>query len=142
MKQLFLLLTVLVFFGSVQFSCTTQKSNAPEKVGLASDTLVVAGKKMQEYINNGKLAGISTLIYKNGEIIQRENHGFADLEKQKPLADNTIYRIYSMTKPITAVALMTLFDEGKFHLDDAVAKYIPEFEGAQVYNAETKTLEP
>jgi len=58
------------------------------------------------------------------------------------MSDSTIFRIFSMTKPITAVALMTLFDEGKFQLDDKVSKYIPEFSGAMVYNAETKTLEP
>jgi CubicO group peptidase (beta-lactamase class C family) len=56
--------------------------------------------------------------------------------------ETAIFRIYSMTKPITAGALMTLFDEGKFTLDDKVSKFIPEFEGAMVYNAETKTLEP
>lgn len=143
MKQLLLVFAVLLIFGSSQYSCTTnKKANSPENVGLSSDTLVLAGKKMQEYIDSGKLAGISTLIYKNGQIVQRENMGFANIENQIPIKDNTIYRIYSMTKPITAVALMTLFDEGKFQMEDKIAKYIPEFEGAQVYNTETKTLEP
>lgn len=143
MKQLLLILTVVMFFGAVQLSCTSsQKSNSAEDVSLSADTLKLATQKMQEYIDNGKLAGISTLIYANGETVVRENFGYADIENQKPIQDNTIYRIYSMTKPITAVALMTLFDEGKFQLDDKVSKYIPEFEGAQVYNAETKTLEP
>src|SRR5690606_33116703 len=82
------------------------------------------------------------LIYKDGKTVYRENFGYADLDAQKPMEDNTIFRIFSMTKPITAVALMTLYDEGKFELDDKVADYIPEFAETQVYNPETKSLEP
>ena len=76
-------------------------------------------------------------------IAERANFGFADIENQKPIADNTIYRIYSMSKPITVVALMTLYDEGKFQLDDKVSKYIPEYAGIKVYTANAKgfTLE-
>ena len=76
------------------------------------------------------------MIYKNGEIVYREEFGYSGLSEKKPM------RMFSMTKPVTTVALMTLFDEGKFALDDKVSKYIPEFTGAMVYNAETKTLEP
>jgi CubicO group peptidase (beta-lactamase class C family) len=128
---------------SFSFPAILQKKSNPQvKAGLSTDTLELASKKMQEYIDNSKLAGISTLINVDGETIVRENFGYSNIENQKPIEDNTIYRIFSMTKPITAVALMTLFDEGKFALDDKVSQYIPEFEGAQVYNAETKTLEP
>ena len=65
----------------------------------------------------------------------REDFGYSGLNEKKPMNDSTIFRMFSMTKPVTAVALMTLFDEGKFQLDDKVAKYIPEFTGAMVYNA-------
>jgi CubicO group peptidase (beta-lactamase class C family) len=106
----------------------------PEDVGLSSDSLELASKKMQEYIDSGRLAGISTLIIKNGVQVQLENFGYSDIENQKPIEDNTIYRMFSMTKPITAAALMTLYDEGKFKLDDRVADYIPEFEGLKVFN--------
>lgn len=143
MKNNYLLLLILVSLISVQFSCVqTEKSIRYKKVGLSSDTLELASLKMKEYIDSGKLAGISTLIVKNGDVVHRENFGYSDMDNQKPIEDKTIYRIFSMTKPITAVALMTLFDEGKFELDDKLSKYIPEFKGAQVYNAETKTLEP
>ena len=106
----------------------------PEDVGLSSDSLELASKKMQEYIDSGRLAGISTLIIKDGVQVQQENFGFADIENQKPIEYNTIYRMFSMTKPITAAALMTLYDEGKFKLDDRLADYIPEFEGLKVFN--------
>ena len=141
MKRIFLPATGLICIILLQVSCVN-KSVTPDSVGLSGDTLQLATKKMQEYIDNGKLAGISALVYKNGETVYRENFGYANLNEKKPMGDSTIFRIFSMTKPITAVALMTLFDEGKFQLDDKVSKYIPEFKGAMVYKAETKTLEP
>jgi len=106
----------------------------PAKVGLSGDTLKAATQKMQEYIENGKLAGISVMVIKEGSVVQRENFGFADIENSLPIKDNTIFRIFSMTKPVTAVALMTLYDEGKFDLDDRVSEYIPEFENVMVYS--------
>ncbi len=133
------LAALLVLIASCgQGSLTT----TPEKVGLSSDTLALAAQKMQEYIDNGKLAGIATLVMKDGKIVSREEYGFANLEEQQPFEENSIVRIFSMTKPVTAVALMTLFDEGKFQLDDKVSTYIPEFEDVMVYNPETKSLDP
>ena len=120
----------------------TTLSSTPEKVGLSSDTLELASQKMQEYIDNGKLAGIATLVMKDGKIIHRERFGFANIEEQKPVEENSIFRIFSMTKPITAVALMTLYDEGKFELDDKLSRHIPEFTDVMVYNDETQSLEP
>jgi len=114
-----------VLFTAYLFSCT--RTVTPESLGLSSDTLKAAEQAMQTYIDDGKLAGISTMIIKNGVTIERANFGFADLEQQKAVNDSTIFRIFSMTKPITAVALMTLYEEGKFKLDDPVSKYIPEF---------------
>jgi CubicO group peptidase (beta-lactamase class C family) len=141
MKRIFLPVISLMYIILLQVSCVN-KSVTPDSVGLSGDTLQLATKKMQEYIDNGKLAGISVLVHKNGETVYRENFGYANMNEKKPMSDSTIFRIFSMTKPVTAVALMTLFDEGKFQLDDKVSKYIPEFEGAMVYNPETKTLEP
>ena len=115
------------------FSCQPEKAAlTPESVGLSGDSLRLAEIKMQEYIDSGKFAGIATLIMKNGKIIQRANFGYADLENKKAIEDSTIFRIFSMTKPITAVALMTLYDEGKFQLDDKVSTFIPEFSRTMV----------
>jgi CubicO group peptidase (beta-lactamase class C family) len=141
MKRIFLPVISLLCIILLQVSCVN-KSVTPDSAGLSGDTLRLATKKMQEYIDNNKLAGISVLVHKNGETVYRENLGYANLNEKKPMSDSTIFRIFSMTKPITAVALMTLFDEDKFQLDDKVSKYIPEFKGAMVYNAVTKTLEP
>ena len=124
---------LLIFSFFILNSCTENvKSVTPESVGLSSDTLKVAETKMQEYIDQGKLSGISTMVIKNGITVERANFGFADIENNKPIEDNTISRIFSMTKPITAVALMTLYDEGKFQLDDKISKYIPELSNLKV----------
>lgn len=126
-------------------SCTQQFSTAtPESLGLSSDTLALAEELMQEYVDQGKWAGISTLVLKEDKIVQRGLYGFANLEKEQAVEEQSIFRIFSMTKPVTTVALMTLYDEGKFELDDAVSKYIPEFRDVQVYQTLTDppSLEP
>jgi CubicO group peptidase (beta-lactamase class C family) len=142
MKRKILSAAILFAIIITQFSCTQTGKSSVENIGLSGDTLTLATEKLQTYIDNEKLGGISALIYKNGETVYRENFGYLNLNEKKSMDETAIFRIYSMTKPITAVALMTLFDEGKFALDDKVSKYIPEFDGAMVYNAETKTLEP
>lgn len=127
----------LLFLGLIITAAACEHNSVdiatPESVGLSSDTLKIAENKMQEYIDNGKLAGISTLVVKDGKVVQRSNFGFTDIKAQSPIEDNTIFRIFSMTKPVTAVALMTLYDEGKFKLDDKVSTYIPEFKDTKVF---------
>ncbi|MFW5774529.1 MAG: serine hydrolase domain-containing protein, partial [Tangfeifania sp.] len=143
MKNILTAFVLIISSLTIQFSCSSPGKNAqPEDVGLSADTLNAASREMEQYIDNGKLAGISTLVFKEGAVVHRKNYGYADLENQEPVTDSTIFRIYSMTKPVTAAALMTLYDEGKFQLDDKVSEYLPEFEGMMVYNAETKSEEP
>ena len=94
---------------------------------------------MQGYIDNHLQAGISVMVIKDGKTAVRENFGYADVENNMKVKDNTVFRIFSMTKPITAVALMKLYDEGKFDIDDKISKYIPDFEWAMVYSPELGT---
>lgn len=118
-------------------SCTQSlKVVTPEKVGMSSDSLALASQTISDYVESGDLAGISVMVIKDGKLVQRDNFGYADIKNKASIEDNTIFRIYSMTKPVTAVALMTLYDEGKFDLDDKVSEYIPEFENMMVYNSE------
>jgi CubicO group peptidase (beta-lactamase class C family) len=126
----YLVLGMLILFAACNQG---KKIVTPESVGLSGDTLNLAAQKIQEFIDSGKWAGITTLIMKNGSVVYRERFGYNDLENQEPIEENTIFRIFSMTKPITTVALMTLYDEGKFKLDDKVADYIPEFKETLVY---------
>lgn len=135
----------LIFICILLFAISCQKNNEDQAKGLASfspDTLKLAGDLIQQLIDSGKYTGIYTLVEKDGEIIENKSYGFSDVEQQKVYDENTIVRIFSMTKPVTAVALMILFDEGKIGLDDKVSKFIPEFGQVEVYNDEMKSLEP
>lgn len=115
-------------------SCSQgNKVVVPERYGMSSDSLEKAKNLMQALVDEGEIAGVSLLVSKDGATVQKEYIGFADVENEVPIEENTIFRIYSMSKPVTAVALMTLHDEGKFELDDKVSKYIPEFEFMMVY---------
>lgn len=87
------------------------------------------------YLDPGKLPGTQTLVYRRGQIVYQSSLGFADVERKVAVRDDTIFRIYSMTKPITSVALMMLFEEGRVQLDDPVAKYIPQWAGLGVFQA-------
>ncbi|UWX55308.1 beta-lactamase family protein [Maribacter litopenaei] len=88
---------------------------------------------LQSFVDAGNIAGVSALIYEQGQEVYYNAFGFAEKEAQKPMNRNTIVQIYSMTKPITGTALMTLYEEGKFDLDDPISKYAPEFSNMEVY---------
>lgn len=98
----------------------------PDQVGLSKERLARIADVIKQDIAEGELAGASAMIIRNGHIAYSENFGYADREKKKPIADDTIYRIYSMSKPITSVGLMMLYEEGRFSLDDPVSLYLPE----------------
>lgn len=88
---------------------------------------------LRTFVESGRLAGVSALIYEDGREVYHNAFGMADREAGTPMDRNTIVQIYSMTKPVTGVALMTLYEQGKFQLDDPVSKYAPEFANMQVY---------
>jgi CubicO group peptidase (beta-lactamase class C family) len=105
---------------------------APETVGLAGNRLAAIRTLMNQHIAEKKIPGAFGLIARRGKIAYQEAFGMADIEAGKPMRMDTIHRIYSMTKPITSVAVMMLYEEGKFQLNDPVAKYLPEFARVQV----------
>jgi CubicO group peptidase (beta-lactamase class C family) len=105
---------------------------SPTDVGMSAEGIAKLNGAMQEMVDSGELAGIVLMVARRGKIVDFETFGMQELEAKKPMQKDTIFRIYSMTKPIAGVALMTLFDEGKFALDDAVEKYIPELAGLKV----------
>ena len=84
------------------------------------------------YIEPGKIAGCQVAVVRHGELAYFESFGWRDLQRDLPVTDDTIWRIYSMTKPITGVALMTLYERGLFQLDDPVERFIPEWKGLKV----------
>jgi CubicO group peptidase (beta-lactamase class C family) len=88
---------------------------------------------MHSYIDEGKIAGIGTLVIHHGEVIHSECYGMLDLEAGKPVQPDSIFRIYSLTKPITSVALMMLIEEGHLALEDPISAYIPELRDMKVH---------
>ena len=87
---------------------------------------------LANYCDSGKLAGLSALIWQGGDVVYFGAHGFANLETQLPMNRDTVLRIYSMTKPVTSVAAMMLWEEGRFDLDDPIEKFLPEFSDMRV----------
>jgi CubicO group peptidase (beta-lactamase class C family) len=108
-------------------------ASTAESVGLSSARLDRIAPVMQGYIDQGKLAGTLTLVARNGKVAYLNAQGMQDRDAGIPMSEDTIFRIYSMTKPITAVAAMTLWEQGKFHMFDPIAKYLPEFTNMKVY---------
>ena len=108
----------------------------PESVGMSSQRLASLGDGMKSLVDQGRLAGVVTMVARHGKVVQFEATGKRDIAAGLPMQKDSIFRIYSMTKPITGVAMMMLFEEGKWQLDDPVAKYIPEFAGLKVYGME------
>jgi CubicO group peptidase (beta-lactamase class C family) len=105
----------------------------PEEVGLSAPRLARIHTHLQRYIDAGKVAGTLTLVARHGQIAYFEPQGHLEVEQQRPMQRDTIFRIYSMTKPITSVALMMLYEQGLFQLDDPVHKFIPAWKNLRVF---------
>jgi len=111
---------------------------SPESAGMSKAALDrLENHLKQRYIDAGRFPGTQLLVYRRGKIVHSTVQGFADLERKVPVKDDTIFRIYSMTKPITSVAFMMLVEEGKVALDEPVHKYIPEWKNLGVFQAGT-----
>ena len=107
---------------------------APEKIGLSAVRLARLDEVMKRrYVDTGRLPGLLTMIYRRGELAHLGMSGQIDIERGKPMREDAIFRIYSMSKPITAVALMMLAEEGLIGLDDDVALHIPSWKTLGVY---------
>ena len=104
-----------------------------ESVGIPADRLLAIDAAMQSYVNQGKLAGIATLIACKGKIIHFGCYGHLDLAAGTLIRPDSLFRIYSLTKPVTSVAALMLYEDGLFDLDEPVWKWIPEFKGLRVW---------
>jgi len=136
LKLISLSLAVLVMTATCKTSAEApSNSTSTDKVSVAisSDSLIAATKRLHKHVDEGKLPGTFMRVIKDGKVIYDDKYGFIDVANSRPTQENSLYRIFSMTKPITAAAIMSLYDQGKLSLDDKVSKYIPEFAQTQVY---------
>jgi CubicO group peptidase (beta-lactamase class C family) len=121
-----LVLLNLMFFSSLFHSQEFQYSD-PEDEGFSKERLERIAPVIQKYIDQDLTPGVLTAIMRNGKVVYLETQGFMDVKEEKPLREDAIFRIASMTKPIASVALMILWEEGHFQLNDPVSKFIPAF---------------
>jgi CubicO group peptidase (beta-lactamase class C family) len=137
MKNLFLSVLVLLTFGVSAQTKSVNKSApltvaSPENAGMSAERLARIDLMCNEAISNGEVPGIVALVARNGKIVYHKAFGMADNQAGKKMETDGIFRIASQTKAITATAVMILWEEGRFQLDDPVSKYIPEFKNPQV----------
>jgi CubicO group peptidase (beta-lactamase class C family) len=105
----------------------------PEEVGLSSPRLARIGDHLQRYVEEGKVAGTLTLVARRGKVAYCEAQGHLEVERRRPMTRDTVFRIYSMSKPITSVGLMMLYEQGRFQLDDPVHRFIPSWRDLRVF---------
>jgi CubicO group peptidase (beta-lactamase class C family) len=104
----------------------------PEEVGLSSERLARVNAWAQRLIDDGKLAGITTMVARRGKLVHFNMCGMADIKRETRMAPDTIFRFYSMTKPLTSTAIMMLYEEGRFQLDDPITRFLPCFKDMRV----------
>ncbi|TDB65073.1 serine hydrolase domain-containing protein [Arundinibacter roseus] len=157
MKLKYLLLCALLSSGSslvAQTKLTTTiphqnlvEAKNPEAVGLSSERVQRLDMALKNIVTDNKVPGLVAILIRNGQIVYHQAYGFADVPSQKPMQKDAIFRIASMSKAITATAVMMLYEEGKFGLDDPISRYIPEFRNPVVlknfrFSDSTYTTEP
>jgi CubicO group peptidase (beta-lactamase class C family) len=154
MKKLFLIaLTVFLYTAGLNAQTKSIKKSpvlteaSPESVGISSERLARIDQMCTEAVQKSDLPGIVSLVVRNGKIVHWKAYGMADNQAGRTLKRDDIFRIASQSKAVTSTAVMMLWEEGKFQLDDPISKYIPEFKNPQVlksfkYSDTTYTSEP
>jgi CubicO group peptidase (beta-lactamase class C family) len=107
-------------------------ASSPEALGFDAPRLAKLDAYMTKAVADGRVAGMITLLARHGQIVAEKSYGYRNLATQAPMSRDTIFRLYSMSKPITGVAMMMLFEEGRWRLDDPVTRYVPEFKALKV----------
>lgn len=129
MKNFLLILLVLISAGSY---AQVLKTSTPEAQGMSSERFKRMDEFLKKSIEEGKMNGCVALVIRNGNIVYEKAFGYDDMEKKTPMKKDGIFRIASQTKAITSVAIMMLYEEGKFMLDEPISKYAPEWKSPKV----------
>jgi CubicO group peptidase (beta-lactamase class C family) len=107
-------------------------ADKPEQAGMSGERLARIHQAIERHIDAGEISGAVTLVARRGRIVHLEAHGLMDLESKRPMTTGAIFRLASMTKPVTAVAVLMLVEEGKIRLSDPVSRFLPEFKNSKV----------
>jgi CubicO group peptidase (beta-lactamase class C family) len=122
---------VSLLFCQIHFS-NAQEVVSAESVGMSSSALLNATARLQQHIDDGELAGIVAAVARDGKLVYFESLGKLSLESGKSMQNDALFRIYSMTRQVTSAAVLKLYEDGKFQLDDPIKMYLPEFESQRV----------
>jgi CubicO group peptidase (beta-lactamase class C family) len=134
-NRIFWLTIAFTLFAS-QLLAKSLPRVAPSEVNVSEDKLLEVDQVLEDLVSNKKLAGVTVVAARNGKVFYENSFGNQDSERERPMKNGTIFRIASMSKPITTTAAMILYEEGKFKLDDPVSQYIPSFKSLQVIDGE------
>jgi len=134
LRKLFVYIYVLLFCTTTLVFGQGLPMEVPKDAGVSAERLAHIRPAMQNYVDDGRIPGFLTVVARRGKIVHFETIGMRDIENNKPIEADTIFRIHSMSKPITSVVVMMLYEEGHFQLDTAVSDFIPEFKSMKVYN--------
>lgn len=108
-------------------------ASKPEDLGFSNGRLRWLHECIQREIDERRLAGVTTLLLRHGQVVEEHSYGLKDMASGAPMTNDAIFRIYSMTKPVTGVAMMILYEEGKWRPSDPISKFVPEFENLKVF---------
>jgi CubicO group peptidase (beta-lactamase class C family) len=140
-------ITLLAIFFAKSSSFATETSWPKNEIGgaeagFSEQGIIELDAAMEKIVSDQDVAGMVWMLAKDGKIATFETAGFARIDDQAPMTKDTLFRIYSMTKPVTGVALMILHEQGLWNFDDPISKFIPEFENLEVmasYDADGNT---
>lgn len=127
-------LVLLLAVCQISFSQTISDAGKNPVPGISQERLVKLDAMLEEAMQKDQVPGLVAMVVKDGKIVYHSAKGLADVESGKAMEKNSIFRIASQTKAITSTAIMMLWEEGKFRLDDPISKYIPEFKNPQILN--------
>src|SRR6185369_226910 len=114
---------------ALPLAAASLQESKPEDVGLSKERLARIHETIERHRSARQIAGAVTLVARKGRIAHWEAHGLMDVDSKKTMGKDSIFRIYSMSKPVAGVAILMVMEEGKLRLNDPVSKFIPEFRG-------------
>lgn len=127
------LITAFLCLSSVASIAQEFSKVSPEAAGLSSAALAQVTQNLQAHVDAGHIAGVVAAVLKDGKLVYLEALGQRDIASSSPMLDDALFRTYSMTRPVTSLAAMILWEEGLFQLDDPISKYLPEFADQRVF---------
>jgi CubicO group peptidase (beta-lactamase class C family) len=122
--------------GAAQTAAPTAGRSSTAVAGMSPERLERLDAHFHRYVDDGLISGVVTYIVRRGQVVHEDAYGLADIAAQRPMSQDTYFYLYSMTKPVTSVALLMLYEEGKFQLDDPLADYLPEMRDLKLYVGE------